>query len=383
MADPQVPGYTQVANTTGAFQGTPQTPGTQDQDTLAPAPSPAVAPLASPTFTGTVTLPDGSTFAADNVTFATTDTVTMPDGSTFTQNEINLGDNAGEVGIGSPLYIDFGIIFAAYRSISSPDMPDEQDFILYNPTTGNEIVVPTPGDSPVSLDGEIWCISNKSTGTTTIWGGTQIAVAGSAGTFTVTIAGYTTATFAWNVTAVSMRSTLSDGTHGPSSTKVAQNSNDTRLYSILVPGGLTVTVSGGSGGCSTETVTPTIDGQNQWTLPAHCGVLVHEDGNNFYTLGSVSKASNTSGNATVTTPTPTSGTAFTPNANQDCELSFAVSTAASFSVTYGPATGAENTIISTTSLPIGTFFNKRIPAGWMVIITGTIADLENILAVSC
>lgn len=37
MADPQVPGYTGMANTQGAFQGVIQTPGTQDQETLVPA----------------------------------------------------------------------------------------------------------------------------------------------------------------------------------------------------------------------------------------------------------------------------------------------------------------------------------------------------------
>ncbi len=37
MADPQVPGYTAIANSEGAFQGQAQTPGTQDQETLVPS----------------------------------------------------------------------------------------------------------------------------------------------------------------------------------------------------------------------------------------------------------------------------------------------------------------------------------------------------------
>ncbi len=39
MADPQVPGYTQITNSQGAFQEQAQTPGTQDQETLVPASS--------------------------------------------------------------------------------------------------------------------------------------------------------------------------------------------------------------------------------------------------------------------------------------------------------------------------------------------------------
>ena len=94
-------------------------------------------------------------------------------------------------------------------------------------------------------------------------------------------------------------------------------------------------------------------------------------------------STSTAGGATASTPTPTTGSAFTPSSASDSELSFAVASTASFTVTYGPSTGAEHTILSSTALPVGAFFNKRIPKGWKVVITGTIADLENILVVTC
>lgn len=93
--------------------------------------------------------------------------------------------------------------------------------------------------------------------------------------------------------------------------------------------------------------------------------------------------SNTSAATTVSTPTPSTGVAFVPASGSDCELSFAVATTTSFGVTMGPTTGAEHTVLTSTALPVGVFFSKRIPAGWKVVITGTIADLENILAVTC
>jgi len=139
-------------------------------------------------------------------------------------------------------------------------------------------------------------------------------------------------------------------------------------------------------GAGKITITPTsanIDGNSSLVVPPHASVAVYTDGLNFYTFGTLAKASNTSATATASTPAPTTGSAFVPAANQDCELSFVVTTASTFTVTYGPTTGAEHTIISGVALPIGTFFNKRIPAGWSVIITGTIADLGSILAVTC
>ena len=135
----------------------------------------------------------------------------------------------------------------------------------------------------------------------------------------------------------------------------------------------------------TITITPTtgtIDGQASIVLPPHSACFTMNNGVNMWTVGTFARASNTSLSAVATTPAPVTGTAFTPAANQDCELSFWVNTAATFTVTYGPSTGAENTIINAAAMPIGAFFNKTIPAGWKVVITGTIADLSNILAVT-
>lgn len=95
----------------------------------------------------------------------------------------------------------------------------------------------------------------------------------------------------------------------------------------------------------------------------------------------------TYGCVTITTPTITSGTAFEPNANVDSELSFTIGAAAagSYSVTYGPSTGAENTIVSSAALVAGSsgYFCKRIPAGWKVIVTLTSVTISDPLVQSC
>lgn len=140
-------------------------------------------------------------------------------------------------------------------------------------------------------------------------------------------------------------------------------------------------------GAGAITITPQspqlINGQASWTLPGNSAAMLWTDTTNWWIVGQ-SGGANTSVAAIVSTPAPVTGTAFQPSPNQDCQLSFAVATAGSYSVTYGPSTGAENNLISPAlALGVGTYFSTRVPAGWRVVITGTIANLQNILAVTC
>lgn len=81
---------------------------------------------------------------------------------------------------------------------------------------------------------------------------------------------------------------------------------------------------------------------------------------------------NTSATATVSTQAVVSGTAFAPNNARDVVLYFPVSVgAASVTLTLGPTTGAENTILSAFTAATGSVIPLRVPAGWSVIWTST------------
>lgn len=82
-----------------------------------------------------------------------------------------------------------------------------------------------------------------------------------------------------------------------------------------------------------------------------------------------------SSTAAVSNPTPSSGVAFTPNANYTTQtvITSNCSVAGSVAVTMGPSTGAEDTVTSAVSLLAGqgetvTFI---VPDGYKVIVTTT------------
>jgi hypothetical protein len=91
--------------------------------------------------------------------------------------------------------------------------------------------------------------------------------------------------------------------------------------------------------------------------------------------------SNTSASAVVTSPTFVSTVAQVLNATYDANLYVEVKTAASLTITMGPTTGSENTILATVVAALG-LETIHVPAGWSVIITGTVADLA-ITAITC
>jgi hypothetical protein len=89
----------------------------------------------------------------------------------------------------------------------------------------------------------------------------------------------------------------------------------------------------------------------------------------------------TSPSATASSPTFVSGTALKLNATQDTMLYIAVQTSAALAVAIGPTSTPANTIMPSKSYALS-MNTIRVPAGWYVKITGTIADLT-ITAVTC
>jgi hypothetical protein len=89
----------------------------------------------------------------------------------------------------------------------------------------------------------------------------------------------------------------------------------------------------------------------------------------------------TAGTATVTTPTFVSTTARQLSTTQDSMLYINITTAASLAVAIGADNTTANTIQSAESSALGVI-TLRIPAGWWVKLTGTMADLA-ITAVTC
>ncbi len=84
----------------------------------------------------------------------------------------------------------------------------------------------------------------------------------------------------------------------------------------------------------------------------------------------------TSGASTFSTPAPSSGSAFTISATQNSMLYITQNTAASItSITIGPSTGAEHTVVSAITTAGKALFTILVPAGWKVVITATIADM--------
>jgi hypothetical protein len=91
----------------------------------------------------------------------------------------------------------------------------------------------------------------------------------------------------------------------------------------------------------------------------------------------------------VSTPSPVSGTAFTPNANTDCTLYIPIvaTTTGTVTITMGPTTGAERTPVPTSNLVALSepTYMLRVPQGWKVIITitGITVSIGGCTAVSC
>jgi hypothetical protein len=89
----------------------------------------------------------------------------------------------------------------------------------------------------------------------------------------------------------------------------------------------------------------------------------------------------------VASPVPVSGTGFVPSTTSDTAGTIALAGAVSgtYSITMGPTTGAENTIVTGASLPNGVNIIvalPKVPAGWTVIVTVTNATIGHTLFVT-
>lgn len=91
-----------------------------------------------------------------------------------------------------------------------------------------------------------------------------------------------------------------------------------------------------------------------------------------------SDGNDTSSGATVTAPAVTSGVAFTPSTTKNAQVTFQLAAATgSYTLTYGPSTGAENTLASAAATLINesTLVSFMVPKGWKVVITLTTVTL--------
>jgi hypothetical protein len=101
----------------------------------------------------------------------------------------------------------------------------------------------------------------------------------------------------------------------------------------------------------------------------------------------VVSASDTASTATVTTPTVTSGTAFTPSATSDAMVYVQANATAAgtVTITMGPTTGAEHTVANAVALAAGVdaLLTLRSPAGWKVVVTVATVTIGQVVVVTC
>lgn len=84
----------------------------------------------------------------------------------------------------------------------------------------------------------------------------------------------------------------------------------------------------------------------------------------------VTASDNTNQSTIVTSPTVTSGSAFTPSTAADTEVYLTYATTGTItSVTMGPSTGAENTVYGSTAVTTSYSHSLRVPVGWKVVVT--------------
>lgn len=95
-------------------------------------------------------------------------------------------------------------------------------------------------------------------------------------------------------------------------------------------------------------------------------------------LATFNGGTSTAGTATVATPTVVSGTAFQVNTTQDVMFYASVKTSASQTVALaiGSTSSVTTTLITsgTGTGVIGSMISVRVPKGWYIKFTGTVAD---------
>lgn len=89
----------------------------------------------------------------------------------------------------------------------------------------------------------------------------------------------------------------------------------------------------------------------------------------------------TSATATVSSPSLSTGTAAQISTTQDVMVYIAINTSASLAVSVGPANTTTTAIVAAEAVALGVI-TLRLPKGWWIKVTGTIADLT-ITAITC
>jgi hypothetical protein len=130
----------------------------------------------------------------------------------------------------------------------------------------------------------------------------------------------------------------------------------------------------GTGTITMAAVSGTLSGPT--TLPPKSGAIFTYDGTSWNCDGSWGTVTDSSAWVTISNPAITSGVAFTCSATSDGELLVPVTLGGTGTVTFGPTTGAENTILPAGSVLVaGAPLVKHIPKGWKVVITLVTATL--------
>ena len=98
-------------------------------------------------------------------------------------------------------------------------------------------------------------------------------------------------------------------------------------------------------------------------------------------LAALKGGSDTSATATVGSPSFSSGVSLQLNTTQDVMLYIAITTSAALAVAIGPLNTVTTALIPSASYALSVI-SIRVPKGWWVKITGTIAD-TTITSITC
>jgi hypothetical protein len=162
------------------------------------------------------------------------------------------------------------------------------------------------------------------------------------------------------------------------------SSNITLTFgTALLAGGYYVITNTGTGTVTLAAAgSGTVAGQTTLSLPPQSGVIckVQSPGASpvIELYAAFGIPSDTANFAAFTTATPTSGVAFTPLSTGDSEIFFYVTTPGTLTLTMGPSTGAEHTLVNAQAVTAGNAFTKRIPMNWKVVVTLTTAVISTV-----
>ena len=163
-------------------------------------------------------------------------------------------------------------------------------------------------------------------------------------------------------------------------------------YSVAYGNGAFVAVTNGSAAAAYST-----DGGVSWTaatLPSSQSWMSVAYGNGAFvavTFGSAAAytqvvALTGANTATVTAPSVTSGSAFTPSTASNSTVYFQINAASagSYTLTMGPTTGAENTVASSVAMVAGSdaLVTLVVPRSWLVVLTLTTVTLSSTTVVA-